>query len=52
LLALFFDKGNILISQRYQLHPTSAPIRCPKHQGCTQPRKNKKEKKENKDMSR
>jgi hypothetical protein len=27
---LFFDKGNILILQRYQLHTTSAPIRCPK----------------------
>ena len=24
----FFEKGNILISRRYQLHPASAPTRC------------------------
>jgi hypothetical protein len=26
---LFFDKDNILILRRYQLHPTSATTQCP-----------------------
>jgi hypothetical protein len=27
-MSYFFDKGNILISKRYQLHPASAPTWC------------------------
>jgi hypothetical protein len=29
-VCIFFDKGNILISQRYQLYPASATIKYPK----------------------
>jgi hypothetical protein len=42
---LFFDKTNILISQRYQLHPTSVPQDV-QRRGCTHPRKIKKEEEE------
>jgi hypothetical protein len=38
----FFDKANILISKKYQLHPASATTHQPN--GCTQPKKGKENK--------
>jgi hypothetical protein len=40
---IFFDKGNILISKRYQLHPASATAHHPN--GTTDAHSQKKEKK-------
>lgn len=41
----FADRGNILISQRYQLHLNSALIRCLKTKMMHTTKKNKEEKK-------
>jgi hypothetical protein len=38
----FFDKGNLLISRRYQLYPASALAQCLKHQGCAHSKKEEK----------
>jgi hypothetical protein len=45
----FFDKGIMLISRRYQLHPASAPTKYPKSIKDTHSQKTKKKIREKKD---